>query len=77
MTQKISPAVFASTAWMASTMRRLSARRLARAFHSSASTDTAWMMSSTPRPMPPAKSLTRNRGMMEFSMMSFETASVT
>jgi hypothetical protein len=35
------------------------------------------MMSSTPRPMPPAKSLTRKRGMMEFSMISFETASVS
>src|SRR5262249_22991253 len=62
------------------TSRRLgssSGRCLARAFHSSESTDTAWMMSSTPRPIPPAKSLTRRRGMMEFSMMSFEPASVS
>src|SRR5262245_49973017 len=54
-----------------------SGRCLARAFHSSESTDTAWMMSSTPRPMPPAKSLARRRGMMQFSMMSFDTASVS
>src|SRR5262249_46577176 len=54
-----------------------SGRRLARAFHSAASTDTAWMMSSTPRMIPPAKSPTRKRGRMEFSMMSRETPSVS
>src|SRR5262249_1825228 len=51
----------------ARTSRKLgssSGRFLARAFHSSESTDTAWMMSSTPRPMPPARSLARRRGIM-------------
>ena len=54
-----------------------SGRFAARAFHSSASPVSTLMMSSTPRLMPPAKSLARKRGMMAFSMMSREIASVS
>src|SRR3984893_9907827 len=54
-----------------------SGRFAARAFHSSASPVSTLMMSSTPRLMPPAKSLARKRGVMAFSIMSRDIASVS
>src|SRR5262252_5967794 len=54
-----------------------SGRFAARCFHSSASPVSTLMMSSTPRVTPPGTSLARKRGMIEFSMMSLETASVS
>ena len=54
----------------------VSGRLAARCFHSSASPVSTLMMSSTPRVMPPAKSLARKRGTMPFSMIRRETASV-
>src|SRR5262245_4436000 len=54
-----------------------SGRFAARCFHSSASPASTLMMSSTPRVTPPGTSLARKRGMIAFSMMSLETASVS
>src|SRR5262249_52050062 len=54
-----------------------SGRCAARCCHSAASPVSTLMMSSTPRAIPPAKSLARKRGMMAFSIMSRETASVS
>src|SRR6476619_595305 len=54
-----------------------SGRLAARCCHSAASPVSTLMMSSTPRVMPPAKSPARNRGVIPFSMMSLETASVS
>src|SRR5436309_2513610 len=54
-----------------------SGRFAARCFHSSASPVRTLMMSSAPRVTPPGTSLARKRGMIAFSMMSLETASVS
>src|SRR5262245_52196548 len=54
-----------------------SGRLAARCCHSAASPVSTLTMSSTPRLMPPGKSLARKRGMIAFSMMSRETASVS
>src|SRR5262249_42975490 len=54
-----------------------SGRCSARAFHSASSPVRTSMMPSTPRPMPPAKSLALKRGMMAVWMMTFESASVS
>jgi hypothetical protein len=54
-----------------------SGRFAARCFHSSAPPLSTLMMSSTPRLTPPGISLARKRGMIAFSMMSLETASVS
>src|SRR5262249_24533823 len=54
-----------------------SGRLAARCFHSSASPVSTLMMSSTQRVTPPGTSLARKRGMIAFSMMSLEMASVS
>src|SRR3981189_3650768 len=53
-----------------------SGRFAARCCHSAASPVSTLMMSSTPRVIPPAKPPARNRGVISFSMISRETASV-
>src|SRR4051794_16140553 len=52
-------------------------RAAARFLNSSASPDSTCTMSSTPRSIPPGTSLARKRGRMEFSIISFDTASVS